>query len=351
MNSKIKMSEAENELLKPFIDYLEVEERRTLSTIRSYIEDLKQFFTWLDAKEIDQKVINNYLDYLETAKLKEVRNKITRRTGKTEIKISKAPYSIATVNRKLSSLSKYLQFIGLNCKVPKLKAQSINRLKEVMTIEDYKVIEKVAKTRGAVDHRALMILKLLVNTGLRVSELLSITRSQVNFLIKKAVPESLTIQVKGKGNKYREVVINQYALKSIKQYLRFGAYTDKTIETGYLFVGKKGRMTRQGVHNILKNLAKNSGIEEEIIYPHNFRHLTAVCLSQIGVPLETVAQILGHEIKTTTEIYTFRGAKEIREMMNKLGKYIENGGKLDEAKDLKKLSKDDLVKMLLEAKG
>ena len=351
MSIKIKMNEIENELFKPFINHLEIEERRSQTTIRSYIEDLKQFIGWLDDQKINQKSINEYIDYLENTNIKEVKNKITKRNGKTEIKISRAPYSIATVNRKLSSLSKYLNFIRLNYKVPKLKSQSMNKLKEVMTIEDYKNLEKEAKKRGAVDHRALMILKMLVNTGLRVSELLSITRNQVSFLIKKAVPKSLTIQIKGKGRKYREVVINHYALKSIKQYLRFGEYKENTIKTGYLFVGKKGRMTRQGIHTILKKLAENSDVVEELVYPHNFRHLTAVCLSQLGTPIETVAQVLGHEIKTTTEIYTFRGAKEIRELMNKLGKYIENDGKIDEFKSLKKLSKDDLIRMLLESKS
>jgi site-specific recombinase XerD len=351
MKGKLRLSERKNEILDSFIEYLDVNERKSPATIRSYVEDMKQFIAWLNDKKITQRVINEYLDYLETAKLKTVRNKIVKRSGKTEVKISKGTYSIATVNRKLSSISKYFTFKEIPLKVPKLKAQSINKLKEVMTLKDYKKLEKAARTRGAVNHRTLMILKLLVNTGFRVSELLSIERNQVSFLLKKTVPQSLIIQVKGKGNKYREVVINHYALKAIKQYLRFGDYTDKTIETGYLFVGKKGRMTRQGVHSILKRLAESSGVEEDVVYPHNFRHLTAVCLSQVGIPLETVAQILGHEIKTTTEIYTSRGASEIRGIMDKLGKYIESGGKLDEEKNLKKLSKDELINLLLGTKS
>ena len=174
MIGKLKLNERENEMLYSFIEYLDVEERRRPSTIKSYVEDLKQFIAWLNDKEITQKIINEYLDYLETAKLKTERNKIVKRSGKIEVKISKVTYSIATVNRKLSSISKYLTFREIPLKVPKLKAQSINRLKEIMTLKDYKKLEKAARTRGAVDHRSLMILKLLVNTGFRVSELLSI---------------------------------------------------------------------------------------------------------------------------------------------------------------------------------
>ena len=188
----------------------------------------------------------------------------------------------------------------------------------------------------------------------------------------------MTVNVKGKGSKWRPVIINQEALKSIKQYLRFGEYLDRTQTYNKLFVGYKGEMTRAGVFAILKKLAteigendpkcpqvtgrtertikKQEAIKEawlktnytNKIYPHSMRHLTAKCLQDLGIDVDTIAQILGHKAEKVTNIYTRRSKEEMASILNDLGEYLKTGKKPGKA--LENMTKEELLKLLLEKK-
>jgi integrase/recombinase XerD len=142
------------------------------------------------------------------------------------------------------------------------------------------------------------MLELLYAAGLRVSELVGLTMTQLNL-------EAGFVRVVGKGSRERVVPVGRQAQKRLQAYLANGRpQLLKTIESPFVFVARKGRpMSRQAFWKKIKTYALISGINYNIS-PHTIRHSFASHLLEGGADLRAVQVMLGHADIATTQIYT-----------------------------------------------
>jgi integrase/recombinase XerD len=154
------------------------------------------------------------------------------------------------------------------------------------------------------------MLETLYSSGLRVSELVELKRTNIYFDIG-------FLRVIGKGNKERLVPIGRDALKYLKIYMdeiRVHVPVQKGFDS-YAFLNRRGRkLSRVMVFLVIKDLAAKIGLKKSIS-PHTFRHSFATHLIEGGADLRAVQEMLGHESITTTEIYTHLDRDYLRQVV------------------------------------
>lgn len=159
------------------------------------------------------------------------------------------------------------------------------RIKKPFTEIEIELLRQNAKNK-----RDLAIVDVLYSTGVRVSELCNMSMNDI---------ENDEITVFGKGEKERVVYLNAKAMLSLKQYLK-----ERTDDNEAVFVTSKSpytRLNKGGVEVMLRDLGKRAGVKNT--HPHRFRRTAATLALNRGMPIEQVAQMLGHEKIETTTIY------------------------------------------------
>ncbi len=267
-----------------FIENL-IENDKAKNTIDSYLSDIKIFETFLDKsiEQTDIKEIKSYISYLEAEGT-----------------------SPSTINRKIASIRAYINFINDNhnfdiniSKLKQIKICNQDFLKESLTINEAKRIIKYAEKEN--DIRAVLIIKLLFLTGGRVSEVLQL---KINKIDKNS------ITVKGKGGKYRQLLISKKLSKEIERYLEV-----RNNNSDFLLTGQRGAINRQTVHNTIKKYAGKARIKLTKAHAHAFRHLYTKILFSKNVPYTAIQQLLGHSL-TVTELYGQLDKKELLKIIN-----------------------------------
>ncbi len=142
------------------------------------------------------------------------------------------------------------------------------------------------------------ILELLYASGLRVSELAHLHRSQIDM-------DTREIRVIGKGSKERLVLMGKPAQQAIAAYLKEGRHKlQGKKKTEAVFINRYGKqLIERRIQKIVKYYAKQSGINKKV-HPHTIRHTFATHLLDGGADLRVVQELLGHASLTTTQIYT-----------------------------------------------
>jgi len=168
---------------------------------------------------------------------------------------------------------------------------------------------KIADNAGLRDRT---ILETLYSTGLRVSELVSLNRDQVDL-------ERKEFGVKGKGNKIRVVFLSDTAAQWIERYLRSRQDNFKPLfirHSGKIDArnnGEKMRLTARSIQNIVSKYAKRAGLPIEAT-PHTLRHSFATDLLIGGADIRSVQEMLGHESIRTTQVYTHVTNRRLKEV-------------------------------------
>ncbi len=175
-----------------------------------------------------------------------------------------------------------------NIKVPKRRKQEFSELD----------IEKLRS--AAANTKETLIIELLLSTGCRVSELISLDFKDYN-------QENDSITVIGKGNKQRNLYLNAKAKMALTHYLR-----DVPHITGPLFYGQVSgqKMTTAGVQKLVKRLGDRAGVGN--VHPHRFRRTAATLARRHGMPIELVMNFLGHQSVDTTLKYSMINEDELK---------------------------------------
>jgi len=165
-------------------------------------------------------------------------------------------------------------------------------------------------------YRDIAILETLYSTGLRVSELCSLNKDQVDLKRRE-------FMVRGKGRKPRIVFLSKKAVQTIEDYLK---KRDDNFKPLFINSGKglkadvlddeKRRLTTVSIENIVRKYALKAGIIKKVT-PHTLRHSYATELLANGADIRSVQEMLGHSSITTTQIYTHVTNKALREVHDK----------------------------------
>ena len=192
-----------------------------------------------------------------------------------------------------------------------MEAPKIGRkLPDTLSIQEVELILDAVDLSKKEGHRNKALLETLYGSGLRVSELINLQKSDI-------YKKEKLLRVTGKGNKQRLVPLGDYALQQINIYLD-EFQKQQPIQKGYenfVFLNRRGKaLTRNMIFIIVKQTAEIAGIQKTVS-PHTFRHSFATHLLENGADLRTIQLLLGHESITTTEIYTHIDTRYLRKVM------------------------------------
>jgi integrase/recombinase XerD len=279
------------EALRGFLDSLAVERGLAANTIRAYERDLEVHLAFLRRRGVDD------LGRVEESHLILYLGQL-RRGGA-------AP---ATVVRKLSALRTFYRHLvreeaivsdpSANLPAARFRRQ----LPSVLSVEDVTRLLDQPDTSTPRGLRDQAMLELLYATGLRVSELVNLSRGDINL-------EMGLVRCIGKGSKERIVPVGKPAADAVRTYL--AARRDAA---GALFLGNKGRpLTRVAFWRIVQRYARQAGIRTAIS-PHTLRHSFATHMLEGGADLRTIQELLGHASIVTTQIYTHVSVDRLREV-------------------------------------
>lgn len=178
-------------------------------------------------------------------------------------------------------------------KVPKKEMQ----LPEVLTKGEVKRLIDSAETK-----KSRLIISLLYSSGLRVSELVNLKPTEINF------DENTGKVKKGKGSKDRMFIISENLAKDLGDYLK------KKKEPQYVF-SKDRPLTTRNIQKIVKNLRVKAGINKKVT-PHTLRHSFATHLLEEGTDIRMIQTLLGHASLNTTQLYTHISSEQIKKVKN-----------------------------------
>lgn len=292
--------------LRPFLEHVEVEKGRSHLTVRNYEFYLQRFIEWAkdpDPASITLETIHNYRLYL---------NRLESGDDGQTLKKS-------TQNYHLIALRSFLKFL-MKRDVKTLTPEKIELAKqgtrEVSFLEQNDLERLLQAPEGSdaseiVKARDTAILHIFFSTGLRVSELASLKRDQVNGTRDE-------LSVRGKGDKVRLVFMSPKARIALKAYLDMR----DNDEIPHVFIrhdrakgGAKeiGALTPRSIERLVQHYAIAAGIPKTVT-PHTLRHSFATDLLVNGADLRSVQTLLGHTSITTTQIYTHVTNRQLKEV-------------------------------------
>lgn len=291
-----------DEKLSDFANFLKFERNFSENTIDAYLRDIRRLKDFAEGElggvgphEIAYEQLQEYL-----------------------FQLSKSQFSERSQARWVSSLKSFFKYLvedeirednpAALLEGPKLGLY----LPDTLSLEDINKIISSVDFSTDIGKRNLCMIEILYGCGLRVSELIDLRISNINF-------REHFIKIYGKGAKIRFVPMAEYTCSLVKRYVEETRPKFKATAKfkDFLFINSRGTsMSRVIVFIIIKELAQKAGINKKIS-PHTFRHSFATHLLQNGADLRYIQEMLGHSSITTTEIYTHLETEELREVILK----------------------------------
>ncbi|MEM6322003.1 MAG: tyrosine-type recombinase/integrase [Bacteroidota bacterium] len=281
-----------------FFAYIRFEKRFSEHTITAYETDLVQFRDFLKATyEITE---DSDIDHFQ------IRAWI--------VHLFEQSVSARSVNRKLSTLKSYFQFLRKravvsNDPMQKVIAPKVGKRLPIVVPEErlefmFDQVEFGSDFKGIRDKT---LLEVLYQTGLRRSELINLTEKDVDL-------ENLTIKVLGKGNKERLVPISHQLSRLLKEYqvIRNATFPQELFNV--LFLTERGKkMYPKKVYSIVKKYLSLVTTEDQRS-PHVLRHSFATHLSNNGADLNAIKELLGHSSLAATQVYTHNSIERLKQV-------------------------------------
>lgn len=290
-------------LISEFRDYLEIEKNRSDKTLENYDHYLNRFLefaieqghTNLVAGQITLPLVRKYRQYL---------SRYIDERGENLKPITQTYHVIA--------LRAFLKFLAKS-DIKSLPAEKIELGKTPQRTVDFLETDELIALFKAVPHtqklqdlRDYAILQTLFSTGLRVSELASLTRDKINLTRGE-------FMVRGKGDKPRLVYLSEEAKAAIAQYLK-----KRTDNNEYVFISHginstAQNLTPRSIQRLIAKYATIAGIVKKVT-PHVLRHSYATDLLINGADIRSVQALLGHSSITTTQVYTHVTNRQLKEV-------------------------------------
>jgi len=284
-----------------FINYLQHERRFSPHTVRAYKDDLAQFSEYIqktyeinDPTQITAPLIRSWIVSM-------MDNKISARS----------------VNRKITTLKTFYRFLqrdGSLTESPMLKIQSPKVPKKLpVFLEEDKMellLYKVKFEEGLNGERDKLIIDLLYNTGIRLSELVNLTEANINTY-------NNTIKVLGKRNKERIIPFSDSMALSISEYRTKKNNEKLSNKEGTLFVTEDGKKLYPKFVYRVVNRYLSAVTTHSKKSPHVLRHTFATHLLNKGADINAIKELLGHANLSATQIYTHNTIEKLKQTHKK----------------------------------
>lgn len=288
---------AEQDTVDEFLDTLWLERGLSQNTMDSYRNDLYKLLGWMEQ--------NNYrLSFISLSGLQDYQSWLMDKD-----------YKQTSRARMLSAIRRLFQYLHrqkvraddpsallITPKLPK-------RLPKDLSEEQVDDLLSAPNTEDPIELRDKAMLELLYATGLRVSELVTLTME--NMSLRQGL-----VRVVGKGGKERLVPMGENAIEWIERFLQYGRPTLLGEQTSdVVFPSKRARvMTRQTFWHRIKHYSVIAGIDVDQLSPHVLRHAFATHLLNHGADLRVVQMLLGHSDLSTTQIYTHVATERLKQI-------------------------------------
>lgn len=284
------------EYVNKYLDYLKYERKLSNNTYLSYGYNLKEFLEFIGKKDLLKLSTDEIRDFL-------YQEMYTAKTRAHFLTVINSLYEYLVSNNFLKESP------TTTIKLPKLD----KKLPEYLTIEEVDKLMNLDAKKPA-DYRNIAMLETIYGCGLRVSELVELRISDIDF-------DECTLRILGKGSKERIVPMNDSAKNALSLYISdYRDFLLKTKTSEYVFINNLGaRISRQGFFKILKKICEDNGINKHVS-PHTLRHSFATHLLNNGADLRIIQELLGHSNLTTTQIYSHLTEEKVKDDY----KYLDN---------------------------
>jgi integrase/recombinase XerC len=280
-------------MLNNYKNYLIYDRNYSKYTVNVYFDNVVNFleYTKKDVKKITYEDIRSYLVYMHNAN-----------------------YSKKSISLLISSLRRFFKYLEKEKLIknnPTLLVTNPKLDKKLPTVLNTIEIEDLLNLPddSVLGIRDALILELMYSTGIRVSELVNIKLSDIDYYQNQ-------IKITGKGSKDRYVLFGKICKDKIDNYLKNSRIELDKKSSDYLILNSRGnKITTRGIHNIVKTYSQ--GFNKNIS-SHTLRHTFATHMLNEGANLKTVQELLGHENLSTTQIYTHVSNERLRRV------YLEN---------------------------
>ena len=269
------ISEKNRKMVNDFLSWLGEKEDYSPHTMALYSFSVKKYFEYADEISMD-----NYKRFVKT--------------------LEEKGFSPKTIRLRITALERLSEYVGKPVKLKRPKIPKSLNTDNVPTETEYNRLLEYLHGKNNRDH--YFFVKILGTTGARVSEFLQ-------FRWEDILAGEVTL--KGKGNKYRRFFFNRKLQEEAKKYV------SEQAKTGYVAVGKCGRLTERGLNSNMKVWADRCGIDRSKMHPHAFRHFFAKMFLKKNKDIVQLADLLGHGSVDTTRIYLQRSYDEQKRDFNR----------------------------------
>jgi integrase/recombinase XerD len=290
---------APSELVDRFLVHLRIERAASPQTIRAYSADLARYLEWAERTGVDPVGLTH----------RQMRHYLAE--------LDRAGYARRTIARRLSAVRSFFAFAVTEgivasdpssvLSTPKIAA----RLPNVIPDETLQAMLDAPDLTRPTGLRDRAVLELLYATGARVSEIVGLSVSDLDF-------GQGQVRLFGKGAKERIVPLYPVALDSVRTYLREGRpRLTRSEAESRLFLSSRGApLSADAVRRLFKRSAAAAGAGSGVS-PHTMRHTFATHLVEAGADLRTVQELLGHVALSSTQIYTHLSMKRLQDVHSK----------------------------------
>ncbi len=299
---------------KTFLNYLEVIKNKSEKTVEQYDRHLSKFEEYLEEKDI-----NSYKFEIEKISLNLAEN------FRTFLHKKNSKISIKTANAYMITLRSFLKYLEKKW-LKSLSATSIDLIKaeprqvEFLTKEELERLFETPDKNTLIWTRDLAIIYMIYSTGLRVSELTSLNKNNIDL-------ERKEFSIKWKWKKVRVIFLNEHSVKLIKNYLEkrndvfYPLFIRHNINKNNInaLENENIRLSRFFITTMIKKYSIKANIIKNIS-AHTLRHSFATTLLNAWADLRSIQEMLGHSSITTTQVYTHVTNPKLREIHKKFMK-------------------------------
>lgn len=301
--------------------YHETIQGHSRKTVDEYFLDLRNFFRYIKIERgyvprvtpLDEITIEDVdLALVKSVTLTDIYAYLSF-LSRDRIRNAKNPESgygllASTRARKVATIRSFYKYLVQKAKILETNPiQELDSPRQKQSLPRYLTLDESIQLLESIDgenaERDFCIITMFLNCGIRISELVSLNLSDI---------QDDRLRVLGKGNKERIVFLNTASLNALHDWLDVRTNSGAADPNALFLTRRHTRITKAGVHYMLKKRFTEAGLDSSKYSAHKLRHTAATLMLQNGVDVRTLQEVLGHEHLNTTQIYTHIDSETLR---------------------------------------